>query len=201
LRVNNGNVTNGNTVVDFGGLAKGAGFYSSITTVNGGRFSPGNSPGRATVGSFTLGPDGADDFEIADAAGGWDLTNVADRLDVTATPAEPFTFRVVSLLDGSTDVPGAMANFDATRSYSWLAFDVAALGTVHFDPAAIVVDASRVENAFTGGFALVQGAGADANRIYLTYDPAAVPEPASPLLLACAATAASLLARRRRMTP
>ena len=167
------------------------------------RFSPGNSPGRATVGTITLGPGGRYEFEISDAAdpGGWDLTNVADRLDVTATPVEPFTFRVVSLLYGSKDVPGAMAGFDASQGYSWLAFDVGEAGGVHFDPAAVVVDASRVANAFTGGFALVQGDGADANRIYLTYDPSAVPEPASPLLLAWAVTAASLLARRRQMTP
>ena len=63
-------VTNGNTVVDFGGLAKGAGTYQSVTTINGGRFSPGNSPGRATVGTFFMQPRAGNyDFEINNATG------------------------------------------------------------------------------------------------------------------------------------
>jgi autotransporter-associated beta strand protein len=78
LFVNNGYVVDSvgsglKTVIsDFGSLVKGAGFYqNSVQTVNGGKFQSGNSPGRASFGSFTFGPGGVSDyvFAIDDATG------------------------------------------------------------------------------------------------------------------------------------
>jgi hypothetical protein len=43
-------------VADFGAVVKGAGFYQPLPrTINGGTFSAGNSPGRATTGTIVLG--------------------------------------------------------------------------------------------------------------------------------------------------
>ena len=77
LFVNNGFVGDshgsGATIIaDFGSLVKGAGtFANSVITQNGGKFQAGNSPGKATFGSFIFGPGGVDNyvFAIDDAAG------------------------------------------------------------------------------------------------------------------------------------
>jgi hypothetical protein len=219
LLVNNGVIGNdsgtGQVVVDFGGFAKGAGFYDTLPqTINGGRFSPGNSPGRVHVASATLGPGGTQlyQFEINDAAGvagptgapnlGWDLTLVShptnpavSTLTVTATPANPFVIDVFTLAPFPPDTPGQMANFVETQSYMWLAFDVHPQGQiVNWDPAAIRVDRTNVQNFASGVFG-IQRTG---NQIFVTYTP--VPEPAATLAVLAAGLAAAVRLRRRMIS-
>jgi hypothetical protein len=88
LLVNNGTI-NGATEVYYGATAKGGGVFGSVAVFDGGTFSPGNSPGTATInGTYVWGAGGKLDFEIVDALGaagasnGWDLVNVTwtDRL-------------------------------------------------------------------------------------------------------------------------
>lgn len=200
LLVNNGSVGNssgtGQVIVDYGGLAKGAGYYDSIpVTQNGGRFSPGNSPGRVTVGSVTMNPGGIYDFEINNATGvagptgttnlsGWDLTLVnnqinpaSSHLTVTATHASPFTINLITLRNPSPpDIPDAMANFNPNQAMTWLAFDVNPAGSVtNWDPTAIVINTSQVMNAFTGTFAITRDSG-NPFQFYITYTPVSEPE-------------------------
>jgi T5SS/PEP-CTERM-associated repeat protein/autotransporter-associated beta strand protein len=76
LFVNNGNVFDSSAagtavvVADQGAVVKGAGFYSiTPVTKNGGKYSPGNSPGRSFSGSTVFGPGGTQlfGFQINDA--------------------------------------------------------------------------------------------------------------------------------------
>jgi hypothetical protein len=141
-------------VADFGSLVKGAGYFqNSVQTINGGRFQAGNSPGKATFGTFVLGPGGVSSyvFAIDDATGtagptadvnghvsGWGLVRVGmppviDRplstqgdFVWTATPADKLTVALETLVNPTTvgvDVPGMMDHFDPTRSYSWPAVE------------------------------------------------------------------------------
>jgi autotransporter-associated beta strand protein len=154
LFVNNGFVIDstsgspGRLIADYGALVKGAGFFQSpVVTQNGGRFQAGNSPGKATFGSFTFGPGGVADyvFAINDAAGapgptpdgngqvsGWGLVKTVARAVGSATtggdfawtadPVHPLTVALQTLVNpttAGTDVPGPMSNFDPAQPYSW----------------------------------------------------------------------------------
>ena len=122
-----------------------------MITQNGGKFQAGNSPGKATFGSFVLGPGGVDNyvFAIDNAAGvagpspdanglvsGWGLVNstkvangtgksTAGNFTFTADPAHRTTVSLQTLVNPTavgTDVAGRMANFDPNQAYSWPAF-------------------------------------------------------------------------------
>ena len=88
LLVNNGTVT-GTTNVNFGALAKGSGVYGAVNVTDGGKFSPGNSPGSVTTGSTTWNSGGGYLVEIADALAGagvgWDVWNIDGTLGLNAT--------------------------------------------------------------------------------------------------------------------
>jgi len=109
----------------------------------------GNSPGSASFGRLTVGPGGTDNyvFAIDDATGtagpspdalghvsGWGLVKAIQQpvgstitsgdFIWTATPSAKLTVAIDTLVNPTTvgtDVPGAMAEFDPTRAYSWLA--------------------------------------------------------------------------------
>src|SRR5262249_37556725 len=154
LFVNNGFVADsvtgspGRVIADFGALVKGAGFFQSpVITQNGGRFQAGNSPGRATFGSFTFGPGGGGQYLVAinDATGtagpvpnangevsGWGLVNtVGQSFGATTTSgdfawtadlAHPLRVAIDTLVHPTTagaDVAGPMAHFDPDQPYSW----------------------------------------------------------------------------------
>jgi T5SS/PEP-CTERM-associated repeat protein len=232
LLVNNGYVVDSGPtgkaiiVADFGSLVKGAGFYqNSVQTVNGGKFQSGNSPGKASFGSFSFGPGGVSNylFAIDDAAGvagpspdvnghvsGWGLVNAVQRpvgpattpgdFAWTAEPSQQLTVALDTLLNPTTvgaDVAGPMDHFDPSLPYSWLAVGWA--GAYHGPPDAAALDASTAFD--TGGFlnpiAGPFGWSLDAaNRtLSLTYTPTAVPEPGT---LGPALAAAVWLASRRR---
>src|SRR6185436_2949801 len=67
LLVNNG-LIRGTTNVNFGALAKGAGEYGEVNVTDGGRFSPGNSPGIVTTASTTWNAGGSYVVEIGQQA-------------------------------------------------------------------------------------------------------------------------------------
>lgn len=196
LVTNNGTIYGGRLVVDQGGFAKGTGTYSvNPLTINGGQYSPGNSPGRGNVEAFIADMNGSYTFEINDGAPGlegpigssnlrgWDLTTVnattpADSaFFVDATPSDPFTINLVTLVAPSPpDVSGAMDNFNPNVSTQWLAFavhpDASDPFPNGFDPAAFNLNTSAFVNAFTGNF----GVARDGNNVLITYAAVAVPE-------------------------
>jgi T5SS/PEP-CTERM-associated repeat protein len=157
LFVNNGAVfdslgtasSHHNLIADYGATIKGAGaFQFSPVTQNGGKFSPGNSPGQASFGQFKFGPGGVSSyvFQITDATGtagpspdgqghvsGWDLAKAVPQVGPISTggdfvwaadSAHPLTLAIDTLVNPTMvgmDVPGPMDHFDPTQPYSWTA--------------------------------------------------------------------------------
>lgn len=199
--VNNGTVT-GHTNISAGGVATGGGNFGSVEISLGGMFSPGNSPGTATLnGSMTWGAGGLYDFEINNATGtaggtsGWDLTNLNGAggfLNITAgtTPGSRFQINIIS---GDADSSFAAANFNSSLSYQWLFMHTTA-GITGFDPAKLTLNASDFVNPTGGGsFSLSQSG----NDLYLNFSSNAVPEPTGLLTgLLCLGLAG--MRRRRR---
>jgi autotransporter-associated beta strand protein len=213
LLVNNGYVIDSAAagkaaiVADFGSLVKGAGFYQNpVQTVNGGKFQSGNSPGRASFGSFTFGPGGVSNyvFAIDDATGtagpspdangrvsGWGLVQAIQQpiassqtpgdFAWTATPAQMLTVHLDTLLNPTTvgtDVSGPMADFDSSKPYSWLAASWAGTYTGPTDPSRLTAATAFDGSAFLNPVAGRFGWNVDlADRtLSLTYTPSAVPE-------------------------
>ncbi len=129
LLVNNGTIE-GTVQVNHGGQAKGAGQYGAVIVGDGGRFSPGNSPGTVHTGSTTWAAGGTFVLELAAASGlagsDWDLWAIDGGLDITAgsSPNSRFTIALVSL--GAGGGAGPLAGFDAARSWQWLVVDTTA---------------------------------------------------------------------------
>jgi autotransporter-associated beta strand protein len=237
LIVNNGYVVDSSMagmatiVADFGSLVKGAGFYQNpVQTTNGGKFQSGNSPGKASFGSFTFGPGGVSNyvFAINDAAGaagpspdaaghvsGWGLVQAVQKpigsvvtsgaFTWTATPAHPLSVALDTLLNPTTvgtDVPGPMADFDSTRSYAWPAVHWAGIYAGPTDAAPL--NAATVFD--TSGFANpIQGTfgwsfDGGHETLDLVYTPTGVPEPGS-LTLVAAAFGLGYAMRRRFVRP
>jgi len=202
LMVNNGTIT-GTTNVYYGATLKGSGTFGNVQVFEGGKFSPGNSPGTALVrGELVWGPRGQLDFEITDAAGppgeGHDLVCLlgADSLlQITAgsDPADAFAIHVVS---GLAERPRRAANFDDRLAWQWLLVEGtdaglpldAAADWAGFDPTGILLDTADFRNPLEGGhFGLAQEGGS----LYLTFQP--VPEPGSAALLGALLAGAGLL--------
>jgi hypothetical protein len=198
LLINNGTVNGGRLVVDSGGFAKGTGTYSvNPLTINGGQYSPGNSPGRGNVEQFIADPGSTYTFEINDGAPGlegpigssnlrgWDLTtvNATNPADsaffLEATPSQPFTINLVTFTALSPpDVVGEMDNFNPNVSTQWLAFAVHPAASNAFpngfNAAAFNINSSAFVNTFNGTF----GVARDGNNVFITYTAVAVPESA-----------------------
>lgn len=174
LLVNNGGI-DGALHVGYGGLAKGAGSFGAVTVGDGGRFSPGNSPGTARSDSATWGAGGGFVVELAAAAGTagvhWDLWQIDGLLDITAgTSANSrFTLSVQTLAaDGAA---GPLAGFDPMQPWQWLIVDTGA-GITGFDPGRLTLDLSGFGSFTAGGsFALALSDG----DLFLQFAP--VPEP------------------------
>jgi len=169
LLVNNGTMT-GTTNVNFGSLAKGGGTFGAVNVTDGGKFSPGNSPGAATTGSTSWGAGGGYLFEINDAAGtagaNWDLWNINGGLSITAgtTNNSRFTISIASLTGGNA--PGTAANFNAAQNYSWLIASTTA-GITGFDTSKFTIDPSAFTNPISGGtFSLNQ----TGNNLFLNFN-------------------------------
>ena len=185
LLVNNGTI-NGATTINYGATAKGAGVFGPVTVLDGGRFSPGNSPGTATLnGAYTLGAGGGMDLEIFDALGtagattGWDLVRLLGKnglLDVQAGSAANSRF-LIHLASGDISGPQPALHFNSASIYDWLIVDTAQ-GITGLDPGDIGIDASSFLNPLDGGtFSVAERSG----DLYLHFQP--VPEPSIAALL------------------
>jgi len=187
LLVNNGTII-GTTNVNFGSLAKGAGIYGAVNVSDGGRFSPGNSPGSVTTGSTNWNSGGSYLVEIANATAGpgigWDTWNINGLLDLNATNSSNGKFTIsLSTLDGLA------ANFDPQHDYDWTILH-ASDSITDFDLSTISLDSSGFKNSLSGGhFSIIN------NQNDLAVHFSAVPEPILAMPIVAAAT---LLAARRK---
>ena len=190
LMVNNGTIT-GTTNVNFGSLAKGSGVYGPVNVADGGRFSPGNSPGSATTGSTTWNSGGSYLVEMADAIAGagigWDEWNINSQLNFNAATNSNAHFTILlSTLDALA------ANFDNTHDYDWTILHADG-GITGFDPSELALDTSGFKNSLgIGQFSL------ESTPTDLIIHFSNVPEPISVALFAFAGIFAAHRRRFRR---
>jgi autotransporter-associated beta strand protein len=222
----NGGAGTATIIADFGALVKGAGFFQNpVITQNGGRVQAGNSPDVASFGRFVFGPGGVNNyiFAIDDATGiagpspdalghvsGWGLVKTLRQsvgsltssgdFTWTATPTGRLTVAIDTLVNPTTvgtDVPGWMANFNPSHSYSWPAARWAGSYSGPIDAAtlnaATSFDTSAFLNPVNGAFGWSLDAAGE--TLSLVYTPSAVPEPGTLTLVALGAFG---LVRRRR---
>jgi fibronectin-binding autotransporter adhesin len=185
LLVNNGTIT-GATNVNFGSLAKGSGVYGAVNVADGGRFSPGNSPGAVTTGTASWKAGGNYTVEMADAVAGagigWDLWKIEGDLLI-----DPSFSIAISSLDANA--AGPAANFDPTGEYHWLiARSMNDLGEI--DATSVVLDTASFANPIGNGHFYLS---TDHSSLYINFS--SVPEPASAVLLSFAVIS---LARRKQ---
>ena len=193
LLTNNGTIS-GPVNVYFGSVAKGSGTYSGTLNVfEGGRVSPGNSPGTLTSTASAWNQGGIYHWDIADLSGpagaAWDLWNAGTT---SITPTGSFEIEIQSL--GSLP-GGGLQGWNPSQPYSWLiaTADNGAFSADALSHLAIVDDGFADTNSLAGGtFSLTDSP--DGNNLYMTFSPA--PEPAS---FGCIALFASgMLLRRKR---
>jgi autotransporter-associated beta strand protein/T5SS/PEP-CTERM-associated repeat protein len=195
LLVNNGSIL-APVEVNFGGLAKGAGTFGAVFVNDGGRFSPGNSPGTVATGDAIWGAGGSLLVELADARGaagtGWDLWTVHGALSIGAgtTANSRFTISLATLDAGNAAAP--LAGFDSHRAWSWRIVDTDA-GILGFDPTKVALDTQGFLSPLDGGSLHLAVQDGD---LYLQYAP--VPEPQTWALLIGGLGVLAWAARRRR---
>jgi autotransporter-associated beta strand protein len=220
-----------NLIADYGATIKGAGaFQFTPVTQNGGKFSPGNSPGAASFGEFKVGQGGVSSyvFQIDDATGtagpnpdaqghvnGWDLARAVPQIGPVPTSgnfvwaadsAHPLTLAIDTLVNPTsvgTDVAGPMAHFDPSLAYSWTAVEWT--GNYSGPTSVAVLDASTAfdTSGIVNPFSGSIGwdFGPDGHSLNLTYTP--VPEPGALILVGAAGLGLGLIGRRkvRRWSP
>lgn len=196
LLVNNGTL-DGALNVNFGALAKGAGTFGAVTVTDGGRFSPGNSPGTARSASATWAAGGGYLVELGAAAGTagehWDLWRIDGLLDITAGTTTNSRFTLSLLTLDASGAPGPLTGFDPMRAWAWQIVDTGA-GVAGFDMTRLALDTSGFASATAGGsFSLALSEG----DLYLQFAP--IPEPGTwALLLGGLAGVGWVAARRGR---
>jgi hypothetical protein len=183
--------------VNYGSTAKGSGTFGDVNVTDGGKFSPGNSPGTATVSSLSLTSGGSYVFELNSAlampGSGADFINDLGTLEIAAgtTPNTVFTIALVSLT--SANQPGALPDFDATQPYSFTLASAAG-GITGFSSDEFAVDTSAFANDLQGGsFSVAQ----QGNDLVLNFAP--VPEPSTWAMIGLggALLAARAISRRK----
>jgi len=198
LLINNG-IISGTTNVNYGSLAKGAGVYGAVNVTDGGRFSPGNSPGSVSTGAANWGSGGNYVVELSSGTGAagtdWDLWNIDGILSLNASSGAngQFTISLWSLLGSS---PGLASNFDPQRDYDW-AILRANGGIVGFDPSELSLDVSGFKNDLAGGHFFLQRT---SNDLFIHFS--SVPEARAValwLLAAYAIGARGAVTRRRHL--
>jgi fibronectin-binding autotransporter adhesin len=215
-----------NLIADYGATIKGAGLFQfTPVTQNGGKFSPGNSPGAASFGEFKVGQGGVSNyvFQIDDATGtagptpdgqghvsGWDLAKaVQTPVGSTATPADfvwgadsahPLTVAIDTLVNPTTigtDVAGPMDHFDLSLAYSWTAVEWTGAYTGPANVAALDATTAFDTSGIVNAFSGSFGwqFGPDGHSLDLTYTP--VPEPGTLLLVGAASLGLGWVRRRK----
>jgi hypothetical protein len=195
---------------------KGAGYFQNpVITQNGGKFQAGNSPGSAAFGSFVFGPGGVNNyvFAIDDATGtagpspdalghvsGWGLVKAIQQavgsvtssgdFTWTATPDDKLTVAIETLINPTTvgaDIAGPMADFDPTRSYTWLAAQWTGAYSGRTDAATLNADTAFDTSGFVNPIGGTFGWSLSGSSLNLSYTPTPVPEPGTLALLGAAA--------------
>ena len=200
LLVNNG-TQSGTLAINYGSLAKGSGSFGTISVTDGGRFSPGNSPGTASAENFSFGAGGRYDFELNTANPRLgidaDVLTVTNALSVGAgtTPNSVLTVAIHSL--NQANQAAALSDFDSSRAYQFLLVDAHTVSG--FAAANFNVDTSGFLNGLNGGSFNVSWNG---NDLYLDFSPAAaVPEPAAWALMFSGLAGLVVLRRRSGNKP
>lgn len=153
----------GAVVVQAGGTLTGNGSASGAVTVDG-TLAPGDGVGSLTTGTQTWNGGGRYAWELNDASLGGDTLTVNGSLNVTATPANKFIVKLISLAGSA---PGPAAGFDHQSAYTWTLANVT--GSLSgFDPNAFAVDTSAFSNDLGGGAFTVEAAG---NMVVLKFHP------------------------------
>ena len=197
LLVNNGSIA-GPLDVNFGSVAKGGGVFGAVNVADGGKFSPGNSPGNTFSGNVTWGAGGNYLVELAAATGTagvhWDLWSIDGTLDITAGTTANSRFTIsLATLDGA-DQPALLAGFDNRQAYRWQIVDTTG-GVAGFDAARLDLDTTGFANALGGG--TLQLALSDGD-VFLDFVPTPVPEPHVWMLMLAGLGSVAGMARRKR---
>lgn len=202
--LNGANSATGTGSVDVyvNGLLGGNGRVSGALNLHtGGSVAPAISlgqPATLKVGATTFGTDGEFVFQIRDADGvtGTDMSllEISNALTINATSGSPFVIELYTL-NGTSH--GTMANFNSEQAYSWTFATVTGAGTINgFGSAKFHVDPTNFQNTFTGSFSV--GLDNLGTSLLVNYTPAAVPEPATWLLLGLGSAIVMLAARRAK---
>ncbi len=184
-----------NPIVISNGILAGSGSFTNVTIGAGAVI----SPGLAESGDI-----GTLEFQHLELEGGgvleWHIQNpngapgvgydhivvfnpdpLMDTLLVTATSADPFSIKVMSL--NGSGAPGALDGFDPSQHYAWTLFDFDVLSG--FDPAAFTLDTSEFTNSLSfngvddGFFSL----SVDGSNEFLVLNFTPVPEPSTYALM------------------
>ena len=147
---------------------------------------------------LTLSGGGAYNWQLADAinaTSGWDMITVTGTVNIGATTASPFTFKILPILP--TDANGSSLglvplNFSPANSYSWTVLTATSI-TGTFNANAFTFDTSAFGFGAlgTGSFFVTQSG----SSLLLNFTP--VPEPSTYALLLLGLGALAFTVRRR----
>jgi len=175
------------------GATVAPGLEAAFSSTTMGETSP-TPPGMLHVGDTTFGGGAAFNFRIDSATGpageSMDLLAISGALTIGADSGNPFVVRLNSLT--FADTAGPLLNFDSAQPYSWM-FVSTTGGVSGFSAAAFSVNTDGFMNSFEGSF----GVSLSGNNLFLQYSPAAVPEPATWMLMMAGLGVLILCARRR----
>lgn len=142
---------------------------------------------------------GAYRWKIGDATapgGEWDRITVTGGVSIGATAAAPFTVQMAPV--GALGLlSGAIAGFDPAQSYAWPILTASSI--TGFTAGALLVDSSAFAS-LAPDYKFSVGLVSDTlgSSLVLSYNPAAVPEPSTWVMLLSGAAAGALWLRRRR---
>ncbi|MEY2429462.1 MAG: fibronectin-binding autotransporter adhesin, partial [Verrucomicrobiota bacterium] len=149
--------SDGTVALAAGQTLKGNGTVAGTVAISAGStVAPGFSVGTlAITGGALLQSGGAYACGIIDSGNapgiGYDSLIVSGNIGVQATPAGPFTLRLVSL--GGSGSAGLTTNFNNDASYTWT---IASGSVTNFNANAFSFDTSQFSNDLAGGFFLIQ---------------------------------------------
>jgi autotransporter-associated beta strand protein len=179
--------------VHSGGVAAGSGSFGNVEVMQDGTFSPGTSPGTASVTGMTFAAGSRYVFELNSASAtpgaGADFLNSSGILSLEGgtTAGNRITIALTSLQPNNE--PGPLSDFQPTQPYTFR-LATAEGGIAGFRSDEFAVDVRNFGNELSGGVFTVSQSG---NDLLLRFSP--IPEPGS---LAFLALSGSLLCLRRR---
>lgn len=188
------------------GTLAGEGQVNTAATIdigNGVKLSPGFdlvgtlsfSASSLTGPVLSLNAGGLYQWKIGDAtqgSGEWDRVEVVGSVSITASAASPFTVKMMPL--GPLGLTASsIAGFDPASAYAWPILSASNISS--FSTSAFVVDSSAF-SALAPSYMF--SVGIESTNLVLNYNPAAVPEPSTWIMLLSGAAAGVAWLRRRR---